>query len=92
MRKLAMLRSHNVTPVMVFDGAYLPAKANKETERRAFVVLRFPNPGGATLTPSPPLHFFSFSLQEAGGEPQEGRVAAAGRQPGPGSGVLPKVR
>jgi exonuclease-1 len=34
MRRVAMMKHYNVTPVMVFDGAYLPSKAEKETERR----------------------------------------------------------
>eukprot|EP00795_Rhopilema_esculentum_P002808 gene2808-1034_t len=33
-RRLNMLINYNITPVMVFDGGYLPAKASKEKERR----------------------------------------------------------
>ena len=34
MRRVHMLISYNVTPILVFDGGYLPAKAKKESERR----------------------------------------------------------
>jgi 5'-3' exonuclease len=29
-----MMRFHNIRPVLVFDGGYLPSKQTKETERR----------------------------------------------------------
>ncbi|XP_057305844.1 exonuclease 1-like isoform X2 [Hydractinia symbiolongicarpus] len=34
-RRLNMLINNGVTPIMVFDGGYLPAKSEKEKERRA---------------------------------------------------------
>jgi hypothetical protein len=33
MKKIALLRQHNITPIMVFDGQYLPSKAYREAER-----------------------------------------------------------
>eukprot|EP01127_Copromyxa_protea_P021370 TRINITY_DN7324_c0_g1_i1.p1 TRINITY_DN7324_c0_g1~~TRINITY_DN7324_c0_g1_i1.p1 ORF type:complete len:950 (-),score=166.50 TRINITY_DN7324_c0_g1_i1:62-2911(-) len=34
MNQIELLRSHNITPILVFDGCYLPAKGGTETERR----------------------------------------------------------
>jgi exonuclease-1 len=34
MRRVNMMRFHNIRPVLVFDGGYLPSKQTKETERR----------------------------------------------------------
>jgi len=34
-RRLEMLISHNVTPILVFDGGFLPAKADTEKRRRS---------------------------------------------------------
>lgn len=34
MKRVNMLIQHNVTPVMVFDGGYLPTKAQTEKTRR----------------------------------------------------------
>lgn len=34
-RRLNMLINNGVTPIMIFDGGYLPAKSEKEKERRA---------------------------------------------------------
>jgi len=36
MRRVALLQHHNVTPVMVFDGCYLPSKQGKEAERSQY--------------------------------------------------------
>ena len=35
MKRVKMLINFGVTPILVFDGGYLPAKAGKEAERRA---------------------------------------------------------
>jgi len=35
LKRIELLLSFNVKPVMVFDGGYLPAKASKEKERRS---------------------------------------------------------
>ena len=35
MRRIGMMIHHKVTPVVVLDGSYLPAKALKEEERLA---------------------------------------------------------
>ncbi|EDO31577.1 predicted protein, partial [Nematostella vectensis] len=34
LKRINMMLFHDVKPVLVFDGAYLPSKANKEAERR----------------------------------------------------------
>lgn len=34
MKRVNMLRQNDITPIMVFDGGYLPTKANTEKERR----------------------------------------------------------
>ena len=34
MKRVNMLLKNDVTPIMVFDGSYLPTKANTEKERR----------------------------------------------------------
>ena len=33
-RRVEMLISHNITPIMIFDGGHLPAKADTEKKRR----------------------------------------------------------
>ena len=35
MKRVRMLINYGVIPILVFDGGHLPAKANKEKERRA---------------------------------------------------------
>lgn len=35
MKRVRMLINFGVTPLLVFDGGHLPAKAGKESERRA---------------------------------------------------------
>ena len=37
--RIELLQSHTIRPVLVFDGGNLPMKADKESERRQFVVL-----------------------------------------------------
>ena len=37
MKRVALLRQHDITPVLVFDGAYLPSKAIREAERELYV-------------------------------------------------------
>lgn len=34
MKRVNLLRQYNITPIVVFDGANLPMKADTETERR----------------------------------------------------------
>lgn len=34
MKRVNMLRHNDITPIMVFDGGYLPTKAKTEKERR----------------------------------------------------------
>ena len=34
MRRVNMLINFNITPILVFDGGHLPAKSEKEKERR----------------------------------------------------------
>ena len=34
MRRVHLLRKYDITPILVFDGGYLPTKANVEQERR----------------------------------------------------------
>ena len=34
MKRVNMLRQKDITPILVFDGGYLPTKANTEKERR----------------------------------------------------------
>lgn len=34
MKRVMMLISHNITPILVFDGGHLPAKADTEADRR----------------------------------------------------------
>ena len=34
MKRVHLLRKYDITPVLVFDGGYLPTKANVEQERR----------------------------------------------------------
>jgi exonuclease-1 len=34
LKRVNLLRQHDITPIMVFDGGYLPTKAHTEKERR----------------------------------------------------------
>ena len=34
MKRVNLLRGYNVTPIMVFDGGYLPTKSKVEKDRR----------------------------------------------------------
>ena len=34
MKRVNLLRQYDITPVMVFDGGYLPTKSRVEKERR----------------------------------------------------------
>lgn len=36
-----MLLSYKIKPILVFDGRYLPAKAQTEAKRREYVQLNF---------------------------------------------------
>lgn len=39
MKRVNLLRGHEVEPIMVFDGASLPMKGNKHMERRRWVAV-----------------------------------------------------
>lgn len=39
MKRVNLLRGHQVEPIMVFDGASLPMKGSKHMERRRWVVM-----------------------------------------------------
>lgn len=41
MKRVNMLRFHNITPILVFDGCHLPSKETKEAERRAYGLALF---------------------------------------------------
>lgn len=34
LKRVNLLRQHDITPIMVFDGGYLPTKSSTEKERR----------------------------------------------------------
>ena len=36
MKRIHFLRQHDITPIVVFDGANLPMKAKTEQERKAY--------------------------------------------------------
>ena len=39
MNRIRMLRHHNITPIMVFDGAMLPAKKKEEARRYQYAIV-----------------------------------------------------
>lgn len=51
-----MLLSHNIKPILVFDGRHLPAKADTEAKRREYVFFASQIPNAAL----PINHFLRF--------------------------------
>lgn len=81
MRRLAVLTTNGVKPVMVFDGGPLPQKAGTESDRKAYVIDMRRRVGGNMLTKL-------RSLQQARFQPGAGPGLLQGRQCDSGNAVL----